>query len=414
MSFIKDYLDNVVSGTLNPKGNLGDYSHAANLFVNSQHRLSPKTKYLYQCVFELSNAGRNFATAFNSNPELLSEFGILVKNVDLPKVNMETVVKNQYNRKKNVQTHLSYDPVNITFHDDSFGVTTALLEGYYRYYFADGNYTTTGATASYDPRNLYKGGENTNTFRYGLDNESTDPFFDKITIYQMDRHQWTSFTLVNPLITTIQHDTMDYYDATTPVQNQITVAYESIFYDRGSVDADPPPGIGGPKYDNTPSPLTSVGGGTSTLLGQGGVAEGLSGIFGDVAAGQVGLDTIIQGINTYENAKDLNRSGLRQEGMNILANASGAAVGRGIVGIANTVFPKGTGRGNITANGIPQTGINLAEEINPNVNIVDPANAQPTVSANRASGGQSDVNSPIYEERIRAAESNNDRTGGGG
>ena len=47
--------------------------------------------------------------------------------------------KQQYNRKKNVQTRVDYQDCRIAFHDDNTGVTRALLEEYYRYYFVDAN-----------------------------------------------------------------------------------------------------------------------------------------------------------------------------------------------------------------------------------------------------------------------------------
>jgi hypothetical protein len=434
MSFLNSYLNNLAQGLTNPKGTLGDYAHANYIFVNGQYRLAPRTKYLYVCFLELSNDARNFAKAFGADPSLVEEAGILVKNVDLPKITMEVSTKNQYNRKKNVQTHLSYDPVSLTFHDDNYGLTTALMEAYYRYYFVDGNYTTPGAVAQYDPRNMYKG-ENHHRFRYGLDNESGDPFFTKIKVYQMARQDWTSFTLVNPLVTSYQHDTMDHSDATTPSQNQMTIAYESVFYDRGSVVDDPPPGIGGPNYDNRPSPLTAGGGGTRSLLGPGGVAQGLSGIFDDIAEGRVGGRTVIETFNTFQNARQLTREGLRQEGVNILANIPAAAITNTASGIANTVFPKNTGRGSVTASGIQNTGrgsvtasgiqnigrgsvtasgiqsdrVNPIEEISPAAPIFTPG-----LEGNQAAGGRVNVTDPIYEDRIRTAEANNTREGTGG
>ena len=73
---------------------------------------------------------------------------MLVKSIDLPSYSMQMETKHKYNRKKNVQTRLDYDPINVTFHDDNFGVTTLLWEAYYRYYFKDGNYTTFDASGS--------------------------------------------------------------------------------------------------------------------------------------------------------------------------------------------------------------------------------------------------------------------------
>ena len=39
-NFLKGFLDNVVSGALNPKGTLADYAHGARLYVDDSHRLS--------------------------------------------------------------------------------------------------------------------------------------------------------------------------------------------------------------------------------------------------------------------------------------------------------------------------------------------------------------------------------------
>lgn len=405
-NILNNYLNNVTQGLLNPKGNLGDFSHANKLFSHSAHRLSPKTKYLYHVAFELTPEGQAFATSFNS--VFMTEFGLLVRSADLPQINMEVETKKQYNRNKNVQTSVSYDPVNITFHDDSLGITTALLEGYYRYYFADGNYTTDSLSPEFVPRNLYDANI---PYRYGYDNDSKKPFFNKVTIYQMSRKQYTSFTLVNPMITKIQHDTMDSYDTGT-AQNQITIAYEGVFYDRGPVSDGDPTGFAQIHYDNQPSSLTVLGGGSSTLLGAGGVVEGLSGIFNDVATGNIGLDTIIEAVNTYQNAKELSSETLRREGVNVLANVGGAVLNSTVSGIANTIFPKTSGNGSITQNGTtPRQDVGPGE-INPNLNIF-PTSSTSNTESNRASGGKVDTNSTIYESKIRAAEAANNPPGGG-
>lgn len=315
-NFFQQYLDNLFNRLTNPKGNMGDFFHASNLFTHSAFRLAPKTKFLYHTVFELSTDGLNFANAFAQNPQFLSEVNMLVKSVDLPKMNMEVITKNQYNRKKNVQTAISYDPVNITFHDDNLGLTTALLEGYYRYYFRDGNYDISGSYPPFDPRNLYKN-EDAHKYRYGFDNDSIGPFFDKISIYQLSRHQYTGFTLVNPIITSIQHDTMDSYGAAETVANQIQVAYEAVVYTRGGVEDDSPKGFGNLHYDKYPSPLTPLGGGTTSIFGIGGVLDSIEDIWSDISTGNAALDTILKAINLYQNVKNLGSEELRREGLQI-------------------------------------------------------------------------------------------------
>ena len=103
----------------------------------------------------------------------------------------------------------------------------------------------------------------------------------------MGRKSYTTYTLVNPIITAWQHDTVDYADGTTAT-NSITVAYESVFYNRGSVEAGfngEPTGFGDPShYDTTPSPITILGGSAGGL--------------GDIIGGAIDLyDYITKGAN---------------------------------------------------------------------------------------------------------------------
>jgi hypothetical protein len=83
-------LDSVANGTLNPKGNLADFQHAARLFTDSNHALAPKTKFLFHVFFDV-NAD---AAGINQNIDArkVNEMGMLVKSADLPQyqANVET------------------------------------------------------------------------------------------------------------------------------------------------------------------------------------------------------------------------------------------------------------------------------------------------------------------------------------
>src|SRR6056297_2578268 len=127
------FLDNVGQGLTNPKGNLGDFRHAARLFIEDTFRLAPKQKFLFFVNFELSpDALALFPQLRNRH---LPEINMLVKTADLPQYSANIDVKNQYIRKKVVQTSIDYTPVTLTMHDDNIGVTTLLLEAYYKYYY---------------------------------------------------------------------------------------------------------------------------------------------------------------------------------------------------------------------------------------------------------------------------------------
>ena len=130
----------------------------------------------------------------------------------------------------------------------------------------------------------------------------------------------------------------------------MNVEYESVVYGSGNVARNTPKGFANLYYDNVPSPLTVQGGGTATLLGEGGVLDGLESIFGNVAGGSafgsVGgfLGTAISAVNTAKNIGKLSSAGIRSEVVNILS--SPAAVG-GIInsvgGVIGSVFPRNNG-----------------------------------------------------------------------
>ena len=374
------FLNNLVSGALNPKGNLGDFAHAARLYVDDSFRLAPKSKFLFHVVFNINqnvldrmianspahpNGSRIFKTLSNFKNKHQNELNMLVKNVDLPQYSIETVVAQQYNKKRKLHTKISYDPIKMVFHDDNYGVTTALWEMYYRYYFRDGWYgsdesakrspeaftNTSGsvdANASPFSRSLaYNSPADFRKFRFGLDNDTHEAFFDSIQIFHMSRKRYTMYHLVNPIITQWQHDTLNNGDS-EPAANSMAVEYEAVFYGRGAVAEGVPRGFGEEHYDRTPSPNSLAGGGTTSLLGVGGVAS-LFGAQGgpntDISGGETGrsgslLGTVLRGANAIRNAKNLSKAGLAQEGFNILKGA----VGR-IGGTADSSYSRSGGLG---------------------------------------------------------------------
>lgn len=258
-------MTNAYSDNLNnyngPKGNLADFRHASRLFVENNFSLAPKFKFLYHVFFSLDPSVANIIPSLVQ--KYTTEIGLLVKSADLPKFSASIETKNKYNRKKHVQTNISYDPVNITFHDDNQGITTALLEAYYRFYYADawhgdtpGAYSKTAGGTD----NTYKGTER-QRYRYGLDNNISVPFFNNIQITQLSRNQYTTYTLVNPIISNWSHDSVASDDNSTGLENNITIQYEAVHYSRGQIAADgnsDPVGFGTEHYDKQPSPLQSL------------------------------------------------------------------------------------------------------------------------------------------------------------
>jgi len=325
--------DNLFQGLTNPKGNLGDWRHAEYAFgagsARNPFRLAPKTKFNYHVYFDIND---DAVSKINSGAQWQKdrhkfEAGMLVKRCDLPKFTANVETRKKYNRVKHVQTGISYEPITMTFYDDNLGLTGFLLEAYYRYYFRDGNHVispsayqkahrhpapaisknasagifdtiadgvsnyvndklanfssplpTTGLTDNpkefnYLMEDTYDASKPLH--RYGLDNNSVEPFFHNIQISQLAKHTYTTFTIVNPVITDWSYSNLDYSAGGETTENTITVSYESVFVNRGVVnrsaraDEDKDPiGFGRAEhYDTAPSPMTLQGGGPIDIAG---------------------------------------------------------------------------------------------------------------------------------------------------
>jgi hypothetical protein len=246
MSILDPYLINSDSEL-----HLRDARHAHQLYNQHNFALAPKMKFLYHVVFEFS-APLSFIP---NSDQFRKELGVLANAVSLPSYRLDVDTKHQYNRKKNVQTGINYDEVTFEFIDDNTGVTRALMEEYYRFYYRDGGKHENGTPFDFDSRDKF-----TNSVpRYGLDNLEGKgmPFFKNIRIYQLARQKWVSYTLVNPLVTSFKHDDLSYADSDI-VMNSMNLAYEAVMYDSGEINPNADPAgftSQETRYDNVPSPL---------------------------------------------------------------------------------------------------------------------------------------------------------------
>jgi hypothetical protein len=351
------FFNNLVNGALSPKGNMADWTHASRLYLDDEFRLAPKQKFLYHVAFNLNERVIGKVMP-NWDKKHGLEINMLVKTVDLPKYTIDVQTKNKYNRKKNLQTRIEYSPVTITFHDDNQGLSTQLWAAYYQYYYRDGTHGSRDGAGRpnqtarpYDRFNTYKGAEY-NSDRFGFDNDSYEPFFTSIQVSQMARRQYTTYTLVNPLIQSWSHDTLDNSASAEPVANVMTVAYESVFYADGPVEAgNAPVGFAENHYDLTPSPISA--GSSSSLFGSSGILAGGSSVLGDIASGRAGIGTLITAANTIKNAKNLTKEGVRNEAFQVTGRALGQAAGVNVSGLANSSFPKSGGTGTVVTAATP-------------------------------------------------------------
>jgi hypothetical protein len=275
--------------------NVRDYKHASRTFVDGNYRLAPKHKFLFHVVFQV-NPGLGFS--FSGSENLEASF--LVKTVELPKYNFEIVEHNQYNRKRYHHNKINYSPCNITFHDDNSDVIRNLWYAYYAYYNNDPQYESSG---TYGYKDTYKPMMD-NARQWGLD-RNTKPFFTGIKIYSLYQKKYTEYWLVNPIIESFDHDNHDYSDSSGILEHRMSVRFETVKYKSGLVDGDSPQGFGTLHYDKAPSPLTPAGGGTTSILGPGGLVDAVGSIGADLAGGNI-AGAVVTGLRGASNLKGAN------------------------------------------------------------------------------------------------------------
>lgn len=361
MAQFNGFFDNFLNSLQSPKGNLGDYQHAARLYVDNNMRLAPKLKHLYHVVFNINPRIKtllNLQNVFDRN-----EVNLLVKSVDLPSFNMKTETLNQYNRKKIVQTGVEYQPVNLEFHDDNAGITSFLWESYFRYYYTDSNYSNRypdGTPAVSSPayekigslNSMYASPESIR-YKYGLDRGGKGQnFFTSIQVFQLHpqnvRPTFTSFTLVNPVIERFQHDKLN-QESSEFSTNSMTIRYEAVFYNRGKTRKDiAPSGFASTHYDRTPSSIAGVDYDGPNLFGSDGVLSNVNNAINDFKNGNF-LSGVLTSINAYQNARELTVGSIENEVVNILNAPPPAGA------LSDVVFPRAQESNNETI-AIPRFG----------------------------------------------------------
>jgi hypothetical protein len=331
---------------------LRDYTHASKTFRPNAYQYAPKFKFLFHVYFEINQSAYAVGLPQGAN------FGLAVKSVKLPSYTFDTHTMNQYNRKRIVQTKIKYDPIDINFHDDNGNLIRNMWYNYYTYYYKDASIpvasvsgrqaqqTGNGSTNSpnntnYNARNIYSQSITGNT-NWGYVGETPDspasntqaatgqtkiPFFKNVTIFGFNQHNYVAYTLINPIINRFAHDTYDYSQGNGTMTNTMTLDYETVKYFQGAIDGTKPSdivaGFGlNSNYDRVPSPITRPGS-QSSILGQGGLIDGVGGVISDLSGENTNILGAIQKAGaTYNTLKNINlKQAIRSEVTTGITNA---------------------------------------------------------------------------------------------
>ena len=358
-------INNFLKGFQDGLPGMKDYQHASRLYIDDNFKLMPKQKFLFHVVFNTDESLFEGGAKLNSDERL--QLNMLVKQCDLPKYNMSYEEKTQYNKKMYNATRIAYEPVNITFHDDHADTVNAFWKKYYEYNIADSVNMNNDLTISKTKDDYYDYGAKARpTTKFGMDTprQRSKPYLKGIEIFVLHKKRFTSMTLVNPVIGSFSHDNLDQADGTGVMSNTMQILYETVIYKSGIINKNNVPGFATVNYDNSPSPLTVLGGGTNSIFGPGGVVDGVGSVIRNVQSGNI-LGAILSASNTYNNAKKIKKSdvkeelkGIAKEGVLAVGKQAGSitnpvaqfSVGAAVVGLTALASARGTADNNNQAN----------------------------------------------------------------
>ena len=327
---------------------LRDYTHASKTFRPNAYQYAPKFKFLFHVYFEINPSAYAVGLPQGVN------FGLAVKSVKLPSYTFDTHTLNQYNRKRIIQTKIKYDPIDINFHDDNGNSIRNMWYNYYTYYYKDASKPvvsisgrqalTSGAgpnNTTYNKRNIYAQsitgdtdwgyiGETSDTSNSSAETSTGQtkvPFFKNVTVFGFNQHKYVAYTLINPIITRFAHDTYNYAEGNGTMENTMTLDYETVKYFQGAIDGKEPSNIVAgfgvnDHYDRVVSPIARPGS-QSSILGQGGLVDGVGGVIDDLSGENPNILGAIQKAGaTYNTIKNMNlKQAIRSEVTTGITNA---------------------------------------------------------------------------------------------
>ena len=213
---LKDFGKNLIDDVFDVKKILGitkkvndntfDYTKYASDFVP----YAPKPKFLFKVFFELDP---QFALLGGANKEYFH----LVKSISRPKMNFEYEDVNIYNYRTKVLRKMTYDPISITFYDDSRNRVMQFMETY-RKTMSPGANVSSATHIDYEKHGMnfsFEDGNNqtANTGNIFMAEDTTiKNLIRNITLYQIFGHGSfvTKFVFINPRIESIEYDDLDY------------------------------------------------------------------------------------------------------------------------------------------------------------------------------------------------------------
>jgi hypothetical protein len=170
-----------------------------------------------------------------------------LRSIDHPKTTFKVEKLRSYNKVVLLHTATEYQSATMNFHDDNTSVATALWRDYRAYYQGEGSIGQTAVrTGKVNNLNWSEFRSGNTLVGDGMRTEmSTRPsmgatikansgrhFFDAIRVYDLgsDPDSVNIYTYLYPVLTSFDHDNLDYEDRTANMGLSMTFDYEAHYH----------------------------------------------------------------------------------------------------------------------------------------------------------------------------------------
>lgn len=218
---------------------LRDYRNASHLRPDVN---PPRQKFQAYVNFILNRDLYSFLYGDNGSREFRTKISSLVRTADLPSVQFQTETKNSFNRKKIVNTGVSYNPVSMTVFDTVGNEWLLTLMKYFSYHYMDPRNKQQVGNRDIEGSQVKQGGIYTKGSTFGIDDSSspagkwdsnlagynpnlTEHFFERIDYVLYHGNKGVQYSIINPVLTEFKPGSIDYSDSGA-MEFSVTFDYE--------------------------------------------------------------------------------------------------------------------------------------------------------------------------------------------
>ncbi|CAB4123096.1 hypothetical protein UFOVP29_255 [uncultured Caudovirales phage] len=245
---------NIVMAQITDKTNLAFQPYASKFFLQGEQSATnttasltrtPRYKFMYYARFVVNQEVLQSISA-QSDPMIRQNLNLngwqdqrsvsfLVKKLDRPKIELNTVETNQYNLRKQNYTRATFQPITMTLFDTSDNRVLNMWINYFRYYFSNARANGNGANSmALDTPTSASTASNFDIFQssFGMSPGGTQygrNFFLEIEIYAVFGGKAQLTRLIAPRIASIDWGSFDSSDSGV-TEVTMTFKYENIEY----------------------------------------------------------------------------------------------------------------------------------------------------------------------------------------